>query len=203
LINTRTDEPFNIDAALSAHGHAYISACGHASILSRQPDGFYYLIDPQGSSEGTFYSKACPLLAYFKKQIPEGSSVGVHETNDCYFQTTRPVCFLWSIMFLCTPELTDGKLRKIIESVAESYAYTVTTNEKGEEDWNFSQADKDHFYKNLDIYVIAVMEEFVKSNQAMTAEEYSEARLTAGKRRTRRRKLGRKRKTHHKKLRNR
>jgi hypothetical protein len=190
LINSRTDEAFNIDAALSPHGNALISACGHASILSKQPDGFYYVIDPQGTSEKGFYSKACPLIPYFQRQIPPGSESGIHATDSCNFQTKRGVCFLWSIMFLCTPDLTDGKLRKIIETTFERH---------GEYD---AEAHK-RYLENFDLYTIAVMEDFVKSDQeiykAMTAEERLAARSEAGGRRTRRRKT--KRKTRHKKTR--
>lgn len=185
LINSRSDEAFNIDAAVSPHGNALISACRHASIISKQEDGFYYVIDPQGTSEGSVYSKACPLIPYFK-----GQGIDIHSTNSCKFQTKRGVCFLWSILFLCTPDLTDGKLKNIIQTTFERHG------EYNEELYR-------HYLEHFDLYAIAVMEDFVKSDQevykAMTAEQRLAARSEAGDRRTRRRKPTRK--TRQKKLR--
>jgi hypothetical protein len=202
FINLQESGAFNIDASLSPQGNALILAGGHVMFLAKQ-DGFYYFYDPEGTCRDSSFSKKCSIVEFLEKQIPEGSEGGIHATNTCKFQKKRGVCFLWCVLYLFYPELTDGKLAKIIDSVAESYAHTITTNEKGEEDWKFSQADKDHFYENLDIYVIALMEDFVASDQesykAMSAEEYSEARLTKGgkRRRTRRR-----RRTNNKKTRN-
>jgi hypothetical protein len=182
LINSRVNEPFNIDAALSPHGNALISACGHASIISKQEDGFFYVIDPQGTSEGSVYSKACPLIPFFK-----GQGIDIHATDSCKFQTKRGVCFLWSILFLCAPDLTDGKLKNTIE---------LTFGRHGE----YNEELYKHYLEHFDLYAIAVMEDFVKSDQemykAMTAEERLAARSEAGGRRTRRRKT--KRKTRHK-----
>jgi hypothetical protein len=190
LINSKSDEPFNIEDALSQYGHALISACGHASILTRDKTGVYKIIDPYGfRPEDSHYVQDCPLEKYFQKNLPGRH---VYYTGECKFQQKREVCFLWSIMYLCAPELIS-QMNKIIDATAESYSYN--------DDWSkYSPEDKAHFNENLDIYVIAVMEEFVAGDQeqykAMSPEEYSEVRSEAGGRRTRRRKT--KRKTRHK-----
>jgi hypothetical protein len=217
MVDTKTGEGFEpgrIDSYLSPYGNAMISACYHAMVISKQEDGNYLFIDPHGvySYVEPLFSplhgqaSPCKIFPMIQRALPPGKTI---IESRCMMQGELGVCFLWSFLFLCYPELTVKEIRNI---ATETFKKMFKNPDNRPEDVARYMGDvavsfayigeqpnprPGMNYLPYDLYVIAVMDDFLKSDQRkydhLPPEEKLKIRQLAG-RKTRRRKHKNKRK---------
>jgi hypothetical protein len=185
FINTSTGEglePGRIDEYLSKYGNALVHGCRptpHSMLIRKEPDGNYYFIDPHGGIQGSIHlPRMCPIIDRLEGALPPGKTL---TQSQCAFQGQRGICVLWSVIFMCYPDLTLKDFEQIIKATFERTLNRLPTEAK-KVAWKFI-LDKD-------LYALAVIEDFLMKDNlreldAMTPEQRLQLRKTAGRRRKR------------------
>jgi hypothetical protein len=185
LVNFSTGEglePGKLDNYLSVYGNAIVASQQHATVIRKKSDGNYIFINSQGKNS---IDRELTTYNVLKKAIPPGS---ILEETGCILQTTRGVCFLYAILFMSYPDLpiksySGDSLTKIINTtfqrVNKSWVPNIFVKYDLPSDRN-------------DLYILALMEDFLFTDQTPFIRETSKQRLerrrTAGKRKQKRNK---------------
>jgi hypothetical protein len=141
-----------------------------------------------------------------QRALPPGKTI---IESHCMIQGELGVCFLWSFLFLCYPELTVKEIRNIATETFKKMFKNPDNRPKDVARYMGDVAVSPAYlgeqpkprpgmnYLPYDLYVIAVMDDFLKSDQRkydhLPPEEKLKIRQLAG-RKTRRRKHKNKRK---------
>jgi hypothetical protein len=171
----------------------------HASgAILEVTDTKYFYTDSVGdkyqTSEPSYLASQTQVLS---QALPPGKHI---EESRCILQSSRGVCFLYALLFMCYPDLSVVQLQEIIaETFQRTYVFLEQYHAKNpygglefyEEPYQFLRQDSQiPIYERSDLYVLAVMEDFLFTDQGPTRRLAPEQRLqkrkTAGRRKTRR-----------------
>jgi hypothetical protein len=202
-------EPGKIYSYLSPYGNALVTMHSHATVIRKMPDGNYVYIDSDAYVKPNSTRRSGERTSEtLSKALPPGKHI---EETMCILQSERGVCMLYSILFMCYPDLSVVQLQEIIgETFLRTYNYlqnhpeVVKKNQYSDEYYeherffrpgnfnsDFSVEDRN------DLYILAVMEDFLFTDQGPTRrlppEQRLQVRKTAGRRRRKRSKKTRRR----------
>lgn len=200
-------EPGKIDSYLSPYGNAMVIMRGHVTVIRKINDN-YFFIDPLGNKYRTAETQSSQegIPEILSKALPPGKHI---EESMCIFQSNRGVCMLYSMLFMCYPDLSPVQLQEIIgETFQRTYTFLKEWHAKNPYSIEYMNDSEENFYKESsgiplaernDLYILAVMEDFLFTDQGpirrLPPEQRLAKRKTAG-----RRKIKRRRKTRRKHL---
>ena len=187
VVNSNTKEGLeagSIDNYLSEYGNAMILSHGHVTVI-RKIKGNYIFIDPHGEVEESPIAEMISYSLPFKKQLQQ---------SQCVLQGTRGVCFLYAIFFMCYPDLSPSQLKQIVEAIFQRTRDLLEKNYRETHDFNIQEELGKYGYSKsiinentkYDLYILAVMEDFLSSDPqeilSLPPEQRLQKRKTAGRR---------------------
>jgi hypothetical protein len=162
----------------------------HVTVI-RKVDGKYNFIDSEAGKKGRIIPET------LSKARPPGKSI---EESMCILQSERGVCMLYAMLFMCYPDLSVVQLQEIIgETFQRTYTYLQNHPEVVKKNQYSDEYDEyENFFRSNssipiqdrnDLYILAVMEDFLFTDQgpirSLSPQERLARRKTAGKRRRR------------------
>jgi hypothetical protein len=198
LVNSNTKEGLEsgkIDSYLSSYGNALILISQHAMVIRKIQDQYYFIDSVGQNNDLDPTKKGHKIAGILSNALPPGKYI---QESQCVLQSNRGVCMLYAILFMCYPDLSVVQLQEIVgETFQRTYNYlqnhpeVVRKNQYSDEYTDFEQFYNSHSNIPIqirnDLYVLAVMEDFLFTDQGDTRrlppEQRLQVRKTAGKRR--------------------